>query len=57
MRKRMLENVRRFEAGEPLMARDPSIPFDRLIAEQRLVPIDEPWQVVGAYEETAPARA
>jgi phthalate 4,5-dioxygenase oxygenase subunit len=57
MRKRMLENVRRFEAGEPLMGHDPAIPFDRLIAEQRLIGIDEPWQVVGAYQQTASSRA
>jgi hypothetical protein len=46
----MLENVRRFEAGEPLLGHDPSFPFDRLRAEQRVIPVEEPWQSVGAYD-------
>jgi phthalate 4,5-dioxygenase oxygenase subunit len=49
MRKRVLENVRRFQAGQPLIGRDQPVPYDRLASEQRLLPIDEPWQTVGAH--------
>jgi phthalate 4,5-dioxygenase oxygenase subunit len=51
MRRRMLEAVRRLEAGEPLLAQDPATPFARLKADQRIIKIDEPWQTVGAYGE------
>ncbi len=49
MRRRQLENVRRFQNGEPLIGHDPAIPFVRIASEQRLIPIDEPWQRVGAH--------
>jgi phthalate 4,5-dioxygenase oxygenase subunit len=49
MRRRMLETVRRFRAGEPLIGQDGTIAFERLASEQRLIGIDEPWQVVGAH--------
>lgn len=49
MRRRMLESVRAFQAGQPLIGQDPSIPYARIGSEQRLVPIDEPWQSVGAH--------
>jgi phthalate 4,5-dioxygenase oxygenase subunit len=56
MRKRVLENVRRFQAGRPLIGLDQHVPYDRLASEQRLLPIDEPWQAVGAHAgEHAPA--
>jgi phthalate 4,5-dioxygenase len=48
MRRRMLETVRRFRAGEPLIGHDPAIAFERLASEQRLIPIGQPWQSVGA---------
>jgi phthalate 4,5-dioxygenase oxygenase subunit len=49
MRKRMLEAVRRFQDGEPLIGLDPDLPHDRIRSEQLVVPIDQPWQSVGAY--------
>jgi phthalate 4,5-dioxygenase oxygenase subunit len=49
MRRRQLENVRRYRAGEPLIGHDPAIPFARLASEQRVIPIAEPWQSVGAH--------
>lgn len=50
MRRRMQEALHRFEAGEPLIAPDPSFPYDRLIADQRVIAINSPWQDVGAYD-------
>jgi phthalate 4,5-dioxygenase len=55
MRRRMLEALRRFEAGEPLIGHDTAIPFDRLRGDQGVIPIGEPWQTVGAYDERTPA--
>ncbi|MDB5070528.1 MAG: MarR family transcriptional regulator [Candidatus Eremiobacteraeota bacterium] len=59
MRRRMLEALRRFEAGEPLLGQDTPIPYERLRGDQQVIPIGEPWQSVGAYGEpnaaTAPA--
>jgi phthalate 4,5-dioxygenase len=49
MRRRMLEAVGRFQRGETLIGHDPTIPLGRLRSEQRVIPIDEPWQSVGAY--------
>ncbi len=49
MRKRQLENIRRFQAGEALIGHDPACAFDRLASEQRVIPIDQPWQSVGAF--------
>ena len=55
MRRRMLEALRRHEAGEPLLGHD-GIPYERLRGDQRVIPITEPWQTVGAYsEDHAPA--
>ena len=49
MRRRMLEAVTRFQRGEPLIGHDPAIPLDRLRSEQRVIPIEQPWQSVGAF--------
>lgn len=49
MRRRMLEAVRAYQAGEPLIGQDPSIPYERLASEQRLIPVDQPWQSVAAH--------
>jgi phthalate 4,5-dioxygenase oxygenase subunit len=49
MRRRLLEDVRRFQTGKPLIGRDEPVAYDRLASEQRLMPIDEPWQTVGAH--------
>ena len=49
MRKRMLEALRRSDAGEPPMGYEPGIDFEHLSAGQEVVPIDTPWQNVGAW--------
>ncbi len=49
MRRRMLEAVRRFEVDEPLIGHDAAIPWSRVRSEQKIVPIETPWQSVGAY--------
>jgi phthalate 4,5-dioxygenase oxygenase subunit len=48
MRRRLLEAVKAFQDGRPLVGQDPSIAYARIGSEQRLLPIDEPWQSVGA---------
>ena len=32
-----------------IVGRDPAIPYDRVRSEQKIIPIDQPWQPVGAY--------
>ena len=49
MRKRMLEAVRRFQDGKPLIGLDPGMPYDKIRSEQLVVPVEQPWQSVGAY--------
>ena len=49
MRKRMLEAVQLFQAGKPLIGLDPNTPYGKIRTEQLIVPIDQPWQSVGAY--------
>ena len=50
MRKRMLEAVRAVpKHGKPLIGHDPSVAYERIRSEQVIVPIDQPWQSVGAY--------
>ena len=49
MRRRMLEAVKRFQDGQPLIGHDPAIPWDRVRSEQLVIPRDQPWQTVGAY--------
>ncbi len=48
MRRRMLENVALHERGELPIGVGPSIPYGRIASEQRVIPIDTPWQIVGA---------
>ncbi len=44
MRQRLLQSVRAFmEGGEPL-GLDPSIQFDQIRSEEKVVPINAPWQ-------------
>lgn len=56
MRQRMLAAVRRFmETGE-VAEIEPSIPYDRIRGDGKVIPADEPWQQVGAHAgEFAPA--
>jgi phthalate 4,5-dioxygenase oxygenase subunit len=49
MRRRMLEAVRGYQADGTLIGRDPSIPYDRVRSEQNVVPVEQPWESVGAY--------
>jgi phthalate 4,5-dioxygenase oxygenase subunit len=49
MRKRMLEALGRFEKGEALIGLATDLPYGRIRSEQKVVPIDQPWQSVGAY--------
>jgi len=56
MRRRMLDAVRAFQVGEVPLGLDPSIPYDRLGSDERVVPIDTLWQAVGAFAgEPVPA--
>jgi phthalate 4,5-dioxygenase oxygenase subunit len=49
MRRRLLEAVRAFQAGGEPLGLDPAIPYDRIGSDERLVPIDTPWQAVAAF--------
>jgi phthalate 4,5-dioxygenase oxygenase subunit len=49
MRRRLLDAVRAFQAGAAPLGLDPAIPYDRLATDERIVPIDTPWQAVGAF--------
>ncbi|HEY0395122.1 MAG TPA: Rieske 2Fe-2S domain-containing protein [Candidatus Elarobacter sp.] len=51
MRRRMLEALRRFEAGEALLGHDAEIPWARLRGDQAVIPVAEPWQNVGSYAD------
>jgi phthalate 4,5-dioxygenase oxygenase subunit len=56
MRRRMLDAVRAFQAGAPPLGLDPAIPTERLATDERIVPIDTPWQAVAAFAgEEVPA--
>jgi phthalate 4,5-dioxygenase oxygenase subunit len=48
MRRRMLEAVRAFRAGAEPLGLDPAIPYERIATDERIVPIDTPWQAVAA---------
>ncbi len=50
MRRLMLDAVRRFnEADEPPLGLTEDIPYNRLYAEEKIIPIGTPWQTVGAF--------
>jgi phthalate 4,5-dioxygenase oxygenase subunit len=49
MRKRMLDALRRYQDGLPLIGLEPGLPYGRIRSEQKIVGIDEPWQSVGAF--------
>ncbi len=56
LRRRLLDAVGRFQRGEALIGHGPPLPLDRLRSEQLVIPIDRPWQSVGAYAgEYSPA--
>ena len=49
MRRRMLESVRRCEAGEAPIGLHTPVSHAHMRSEQRIIPIDAPWQIVGAF--------
>ena len=49
MRRRMSDALSAFLADGSLVGQDPSIPYDRVRSEQKIIAIDQPWQTVGAY--------
>ena len=58
MRRRLLGAVRAFQAGELPLGLDPAIPYRRIATDERLVPIDTPWETVAAFAgEPVPASA
>jgi phthalate 4,5-dioxygenase oxygenase subunit len=57
MRRRMLEALDAFERDGTLVGTDPGIPIERIRSEQRVIPADAPWQIVGAFGDEFPAAA
>jgi hypothetical protein len=49
MRRRMLENVNGHERGETPIGLEPGVRQNLIMSEQRVLPIDTPWQIVGAH--------
>jgi len=57
MRRRMLDALARFEADGTVLGQGAHVPYERIRSEQKVIPIDAPWQSVGAYgDEFAGAR-
>lgn len=52
LRRRLLESVRAFMAGGEPIGLDPSIPHSRLRSEEKVIPIDAPWQSLLDYPES-----
>lgn len=60
MRRIMLDSVRRFHEGGSPVGLDQQLPYERLRSDEAVIPIDAPWQTVGAVEseiEQAPVGA
>jgi phthalate 4,5-dioxygenase len=49
LRRRLIEGIRRLEAGEPLIGQDTEISYGDIRSEQRTIGMNEPWQQVGAF--------
>lgn len=50
MRRVMLDSVRAFtERGEPPVGLAEPVPYERLRAQEKIIPLDVPWQTVGAF--------
>ncbi len=49
MRRRMLENIQRVADGKPAIGTEGDVPYPLLRSEQRVIPIAEPWQQIGAF--------
>jgi phthalate 4,5-dioxygenase oxygenase subunit len=56
MRRLMLDSVRRFQAGGAPLGLERPFPYDKLAAEEKIIPLGVPWQTVGAFagEPTGP---
>jgi len=52
LRRRLLESVHAFMAGGEPIGLDPSIPHGRLRSEEKVIPIDAPWQSLLDYPES-----
>jgi phthalate 4,5-dioxygenase len=52
MRRVMLDSVRRFMHGGAPVGLDQPVPYERLSGADDLIPIERPWQSVGAVEAT-----
>jgi phthalate 4,5-dioxygenase len=49
MRRRMLDNIERVMGGSPAIGTEGDIAYPLVRSEQRVIPIDEPWQKIGAF--------
>src|SRR5205814_7405256 len=47
MRRRLLQAVKAFQAGEDPPGTQASIRYDQIVSEEKFVPNDMPWQAVG----------
>ena len=53
MRRILLDSVRKFsERADPPIGLDVEVAYDKIRAEERIIPIDAPWQIVGAVEDS-----
>jgi phthalate 4,5-dioxygenase oxygenase subunit len=50
MRRVLLDSLERFQQGQPPIGLQQSIPYDRLSGADAIIPIEAPWQSVGAAE-------
>ncbi len=49
MRRRMLETVRRHQAGQTPIGLEKPVAYEKMMSEQAVIPVDQPWQSVGAF--------
>lgn len=54
-RRRLLESLERSIAGQDPIGLVTPIPYERMRSEQKVIPIDQPWQTVGAFAGEDPA--
>jgi phthalate 4,5-dioxygenase oxygenase subunit len=50
MRRVLLDSLERFQHGEPPIGLQQTIPYAKLSGADAIIPIDAPWQTVGAVE-------
>lgn len=51
MRRLLLQSIEEFRNGTPPIGLRDTVPYQRLRAEDRIVPLDSPWQAVGAFAD------